>query len=187
MNPAKTIHIAQINAGNQQAYRLFFDRNFLLMCQFAERFLDDVDATKDVVQEAFIRAWELREEFEDLGHLKGYLYKIIRNKCLNIKRNALVAERNKDEIQYLSSEKFYRDILVEEEIYNFICRKIEDLPEMQRLVIKHHIDGLSNEEIAQLLHITPNTVRTHKQRAKATLKIELDSLMSVLIILHLSL
>ncbi len=179
------IVIKKINKGNPACFKSFFDDNFLVLCQFSRGFVKDVDVAKDIVQEAFISVWEKRKEFTDKTHLKSYLYKSIRNLSLNHLRDQKVLEKNKQEIAYLSSDKFYRDSLIKEEVYDFICKKIEQLPEMQRKVMELHIENLSNEEIAQRLRISVNTVRTHKQRAKSILKDNLKHLALLLLIYNM--
>ncbi len=169
--------LKRIKIANRDDYRSFFDLHYKLFCQFANRFLNDYESSRDIVQDAMIHVWKVGSDFSDLNHMRAYSYKVIRSRCLNHLRNLRVVEKSENEIGYLNSTIHFRNVVVEEEIYSFICGKIEALPDMQRRVIEMHVKGMSNEDIATFLNITVNTVRTHKQRAKATLKLELENLL----------
>lgn len=181
MNYSEEDIVKGINKGSQKEFRFFYESHYKLFCQFAHRFINDMESSKDIVQEAFIYVWDSKGMYKETDHIKSYLYKSIRNRCLNHLRDQKIASRNKDEIEYLSKDSVFRNIVIEEESYNHICQKIEELPEMQRNVIELHIEGHSNEEIANRLNISTNTVRTHKQRAKSILKSNLGQTLAVLI------
>lgn len=171
-----------IKRGNHNDYRSYYDLHYGVFCQFANRFLQDYESSRDIVQEAFIAAWNNRDRFKDLDHMKSYLYKTIHNRCLNHIRNSKVEAKNLDEIQYLGSEGYFKNVLIEEEVYKHICMQIEQLPEMQRQVIEMHIEGMSNGEMAENLNVGINTIRTHKQRAKSTLKSQLRGILGLLLL-----
>ena len=103
-------------------------------------------------------------------HVKAFLYAAVRNRAINYLRDRQVEIRGREKLFQLQNETEFRDIVVEEEMYDFLCKKIEMLSEMQREVLWMHVDGLSNEEIARKLNISVNTVLTHKQRAKSILR-----------------
>lgn len=169
--------IKGINNGNHKDFHVFYEKHYKIFCQFAFRFVNDFESSRDIVQDAFINTWDKKHTFQEITHIKSYIYKTIRNRCLNYIRNNNVSAKNKDEIEYLGRDSVFRNILIEEETYSFICEKIESLPYMQKEVIELHIDGLSNEEIAHRLNINVNTVRTHKLRAKKILKSDLKKLL----------
>ena len=107
--------------------------------------------------------------------MKAFLYATVRNRAINYLRDRQVELRNRENLARLQDEATFRDIAVEEETYDFLCRKIDSLPPMQREVLWMHVDGLSNEEIAEKLKISVNTVLTHKQRARSVLRDYLTS------------
>ena len=61
----------------------FFESYFSLFLQFALKYIPDEETCKDIVQEAFIKYWRQENNFNDEIALKTYLYKSIRNGCLN--------------------------------------------------------------------------------------------------------
>ena len=152
------------------AFRAFHQEHVRLYCQFGLRFIDDMEAVRDIVQEAFIAMWERITTFREEAHVKAFLYATIRNKAINYLRDRQVEIKSREKMFQLQCEAEFRDIAIEEEMYDFLCKRIERLPIMQRDVLWMHVDGFSNEEIAKKLNISVNTVLTHKQRAKNELK-----------------
>lgn len=155
---------------NRDSFRVFHQNNVRLFYHFGMRFIDDIEVVRDIVQDAFIALWERSGEFQEDAHRKAFLYTTIRNRSLNYLRDRQVEAKNREHLQALQDQESFHNITLEEELYNYLCQKIEALPPMQRDVMWLHIDGLSNEEIAARLNISVNTVHTHKQRARAILK-----------------
>lgn len=71
----------------------FFESYFSLFLQFALKYIPDEETCKDIVQEAFIKYWRQENNFNDEIALKTYLYKSIRNGCLNQLRHENVRKK----------------------------------------------------------------------------------------------
>ena len=162
-------------------FKEFFEELYPSLCIFANRYLRDKEISADIVQEAFVYVWSKRDYICDASACKLYLYKHIKNRCLNFLRDS----KRRQEIlkEQLESEDFYKDSLIEQETYEIIYHAIKDLSRQNQQVIELSLDGLSNKEIAEKLEITINTVKTIKQRAfkalRKVLKPELFSLLYV--------
>lgn len=72
------------------AFRAFHQEHVRLYCQFGLRFIDDMEAVRDIVQEAFIAMWERITTFREEAHVKAFLYATIRNKAINYLRDRQV-------------------------------------------------------------------------------------------------
>lgn len=155
---------------DKKNFRIFHQNYVRLYYQVGLRFIDDIEVVRDIVQEAFIAVWQRYGEFENELHMKAFLYTSIRNRCMNYLRDRQVEQKNREKLWRLQNEGDFRNIAIENELYDYLCRKIDMLPPMQRAVLWLHVDGLSNEEIAARLNISVNTVLTHKQRARAVLR-----------------
>ena len=155
---------------DRDSLRIFYQKNVRLFYHFGLRFIDDIEVVRDVVQEAFIALWQRTGEIQDDSHRKAFLYTTIRNRALNYLRDRQVEQKSREKLWQLRDEENFRNEVIKDELYNYLCQKIETLPFMQRKVLWLHVDGLSNEEIARELNISVNTVLTHKQRARAILK-----------------
>ena len=77
------------------------------------------------------------------------------------------------------------DAVVEEEVHRMVMEEIEQLPLEQRRVIMLHLEGKNNIEIAEILKVSVNTVKTHKARARQQLKTKLKDLFVMTFVLGL--
>lgn len=64
-------------------YNTLFKSLYPALCVFAYKYLNNLETSKDIVQEVFIKVWEDKTTFQDENHITGYFYKTVRNKCLN--------------------------------------------------------------------------------------------------------
>lgn len=69
----------------------------------------------------------------------------------------------------MSEDFFYKEVL-EEELFVHLKNAVEELPEKYKNVIKLHLRGLGDKEIAQQLNVSADVVRTHKKRGKDMLR-----------------
>lgn len=151
-------------------FRVFHQQHVRLFYQLGLKFIDDIEVVRDIVQEAFITVWQRLDSFENEAHIKAFLYTVIRNRSMNYLRDRQVELKCREKFWLLQNQESFRNLAMENELYDFLCQKIDRLPAMQKAVLWLHIDGLSNEEIATRLNISVNTVLTHKQRARALLR-----------------
>ena len=75
--------IEKINMRKQEVFDSYFRRYYQTLCYFALTILKVQDEAEDVVQEVFIKLLNWDESFDNEEHLKHYLYKAVRNSCLN--------------------------------------------------------------------------------------------------------
>lgn len=155
---------------DETTFQSFHQENVKLFIQFGMRFLEDVEVVRDLVQDAFVSAWERIETFNEEAHTKAFIYTFVRNRAINYLRNQKVGKRYQEELIRLENDATFVSVAVESEMYDILCKKIDTLSPMQTSILWMHVDGFSNEEIAEKLNISVNTVLTHKQRYKSILK-----------------
>ena len=114
-----------------------------------------------------------------------FLYQVVRNRCLNYLKNKKVEEKYIREYLALEEEGYFEYVVLEEEVHRLIIQEVLLLPEEQRKVVQLHLQGKNNFEIADILHISVNTVTTHKARARKTLRNKLDNLFIITVLLGL--
>jgi len=88
---------ARIKLGDEQAFELLFRIYFERLCGFTNKFLNDPEQSKEIVQEVFMKIWEGRKDIDPEDSLKSYLFKIAQNLSINKLRRQKV-------------EKIYRNI-----------------------------------------------------------------------------
>ena len=153
------------------------------MYYIAFRYLGNEYDAEDMVQNTYLKLWEKREEYDTIPNLEIFLYVLVRNRCFDYLKS------RKDTVDYMDSEvvgneSFFRDLLIEEESYRIISQAIDALPPQSARVIKLSLDGKQNKEIAELLGISVNTVKTLKYRSLESLKTSLKDYFYILLILR---
>jgi RNA polymerase sigma-70 factor (ECF subfamily) len=144
------------------------------------RFVNDRSVAEDAVQEVFIELWQQRSKFESYNQVKAFLYLSVKNKCLNIIKHQKVEASYKDDV--LKTESEVDAQIIEIEVINQLTNTIESLPEQQKLVIVHSMQGMKNEEIAEAMQISINTVKLHKKVAYQTLRSKIGSSQMLLLL-----
>ena len=139
------------------------------MCAVAVKFVQDKTVAEDIVQEVFVRLWTKRKEYDTIPNLKTFLYVAVKNRCFNYLRD------KKDTVDYESAEManledHFRNHLIEEETYRLIAEAVEKLPPQSGRVIQLALSGKQNKEIAEILGVSVNTVKTLKYNAISVLR-----------------
>jgi RNA polymerase sigma-70 factor (ECF subfamily) len=146
-----------------------FRYHYRPLCIFALHYLKDIDASEDVVQEAFALLWEKLLAGEKVVNQKGYLYSIVKNRSLDILRKkgsvgeAISLDGSVDNIE----EPTVEDAELEARLWT----AIDTLPEKCReIFLMSKRDGLKQEEIASELGISLQTVKNQVSKALKILK-----------------
>lgn len=161
--------IAGINEKNNRVFRAFFEKNFSSVVLFADKYVDDMAVAADIAQECFIRLWREKLTFESEDKVKGFLYIMAKRLALNeLKHEAIVSRY--EQRKMLESEAYFRDNMIEEEVYAMVYKAIDGLAPQSRQVILLSLQELSNGEIADRLSISINSVKTLKQNAYKKLR-----------------
>ncbi len=182
--------IESIKKGNSKTFELVFRTWYKRLCTFAFGYTRQLETAEDIVKDFFVAFWNNREKLEIKSSLSGYLFRSVRNTCINyLLRNK---ERNKtisiEEINWLEikiNEPLSNDYpignLLAKELEDQIFNLIEKLPEGCREIFKlSRIDNLSHKKIAEQLNISENTVKVQIYRALKYLK-EAISIISVIL------
>lgn len=175
--------------GDQSAFAQIFENYYQLLVVFAKKYLNDLDLSKGIVQDFFVRFYEKREEIEIKTSLKSYLYLSVRNTCLNYIEKKNIQNRHHQNIQYTSTElsEEVAEKIETTEIEHEIFKHIEDLPDQCKRIFKmSRVDSKKNQEIADELKISKRTVETQISKALKILREKLTTHIKLLIfiILH---
>ncbi|SDX31994.1 RNA polymerase sigma-70 factor [Aequorivita viscosa] len=154
-------------------YRSLFDALYPPLCLFANKYLNDMDTSKDVVQEVFIKIWEKQPIFTNHNTTKAYFYTTVKNHCLNYlksKHYKTIDKAATIDLSILKTEDYFFSEIVTAETYAQLYKAIETLPKKSAKVITLSLNKYTTNEIAEELNITPSTVRTQKSLAYQKLK-----------------
>ena len=163
--------IKHINRGNKRAFRALFDHYFNALAAFGYKYVMDPPIVEDMVQEVFISCWEKRGDFNHINALKSFLYTSVKNKCLNHLKHQAVQKKHENSLIYeLESDHHFTSHVIEEETFNLLHAEIKDLPRSAQAIMMLALNGLKNQEIADELGVSMNTVKTQKKIAYSKLK-----------------
>lgn len=154
-------------------YKAVFDDLYGSLCLFANKYVENIDIAKDIVQEVFIKIWEDKIEFANQNNIKSYLYTSVKNRALNslnkVEFKLTQTLGNEEFIESDFDPFFVNEVLISEASI-LINSAIETLPNKCAQIIKLSIKGMSNSEIAEELHLSINTIKAQKKIAYKKLK-----------------
>lgn len=163
--------ILSLKKGEEDAYKKLFYQYFEPLTFFANKYLEDIDLAKDMVQGVFSAIYEKREDLKINTSLKSYLYQSIANRSLNqIKSEKLHAEHH-ESIKHRSSDSFSEEPMEVLELETKIDAAIEKLPnQCQKIFRMSRFDHKTNQEIADELDLSKRTVETQISKALKNLR-----------------
>lgn len=157
--------------GSEDAYRKLFFTYFEPLTYYAHKYLNDMDASRDMVQEVMSYVYENRETLRITESLKSFLYRAVANRSLNIIKHEEVKQRHHKIIKERSDEMLEEDTIETSELEAKINRLMAELPEgCRKVFVMSRVDGKSNQEIADELNISKRTVETQVSKALKTLR-----------------
>ena len=83
----------RIKNGDEYAFELLFRKYYVRLCGFANKFLNDPEEAREIVQDVFLGLWEAREDIRPEDSLNSYLFRITQNKCINKLRRRRVESK----------------------------------------------------------------------------------------------
>ena len=163
--------IKNIKKGDRKAFTQVFDNYYNALAAFAFKFIEDSDIAEDYAQEAFIKFWERRKDFEHINAVKSFLYTSVRNACLNHLKHEKVKKKHEPGLAFeLESEQEFGSHVIREEVFNNLYNMIKELPGASQQIMLLALNGMKNQEIADELDVSINTVKTQKKIAYAKIK-----------------
>ena len=153
--------VTDIRGGDKDSFKEFFEDYYPILCVFSSKYVKNEEQCKDIAQETLLSYWEKRADFEDIYKVKGFLYMVARNRCLNYLKREQVNQAYVDEANR-ESEEYFQEEVIEQETYMLVRKAIEGLPPQMRTIIKYAMEGLKNPQIASEMGIAEGTVHALK-------------------------
>jgi len=153
--------LKQIAAGDNDAFRLFYDRYYLQVYRFASYFVDSSLLIEEIVSDVFCIIWQRREKLSQIDSFERYLYTITKNKAFYYLRNEsklILTELDPLSARF-ADEEDPEYLVVDKELTISLKAAVDDLPERCRLIfMMAREEGLKYKEIAEILSISEKTV-----------------------------
>jgi len=154
-------------------FDIIFETYLTRLVNYANSFLCDSNLSEDLVQEVFLRLWEMRNELQIQSSLKEYLFRSVRNKCINHRRDKKNVEVYENE-QKTGEEPFVFIQNDSEDNFKMLYRAIEHLTPKRQQILHYGLFGLKNHEIAEIMGVSVNTLKTQKSHAYRKLRTILE-------------
>lgn len=180
--------VERLKAGDEAAFDVAVRRFGPHMLTVARRFMGHEQDAQDVVQDAFLSAFKAIDRFQGDSQLSTWLHRITVNAALmKLRSKRRKQERSIDDLlpRFLSDGHMADSVeqwavthdtaVASRETRELVRNSIDQLPETHRsILLLRDIEGLSTEETARLLDITPAAVKTRLHRARQALRTLLD-------------
>ncbi len=174
-----------IQKGDIAAFESVFKAHYKSLCSYAMAMLKDMDQADEVVQQVFCKIWERRSSLQITSSVKAYLYRSVRNDCLNQLKHIKIKE------QYIKHNSDYSNMgsdsashkLLGRELEMKVQEAIDELPEQCAIIFRlSRFEELKYKEIAEQLSISIKTVENQMGKALKLLRVKLAEYISLVVI-----
>lgn len=172
-----------LQSGDKIAFTLIYEKYNRMLYVLAFNYLKEKSLAEDVVQQVFTKLWEFHSDITISISLRNYLYTMAKNYILNSIRNANnILVENYQTAQFEVYEDNLLSMIEEKELMSIFYQAIEKLPDQKKTVCLLKMeDKISNQEIAERMNISINTVKTHYSQAIKLLRNYIERMLIVII------
>ncbi len=142
-----------------------FKENYSPLYIFAFQLIQDTEASRDIVGDAFEYLWRNHERMQP-DTIKSYLYIYVRTKCIDYLRHAQVHEQYVEFCLATSSEDTEQDTYEPSERIQLLRHALQTLtPRTKHILEECYIRKKKYQEVADELEISPSAVQKHISKA----------------------
>ena len=177
--------ISLFQGGDENAYIELVNRYKDKLINFIFNYLGDLESSEDVVQETMIKLYQKKHYYKEIAKFSTWLYTIAKNlantelRKRKQRKTTLLSQFSKDDKTYeLPSNDPEPGQEIQTDIVNKIIRDaVDQLSEKFKIVIVlRDIQGLSYEDISEIINVPIGTVKSRINRARLQLQVELKHL-----------
>jgi len=159
--------------GNPDVFKKIYDRLCKPLLYFVDNIIDSSPDAEDIVANAFLKLYKARTGMESYEHIKRWMYVIVRNEAIDHLRFTI---RNREVQQGLgrmgeTDEEGIDLEMLRSYLLQQLWEAIERLPRQRKIILcLYFFEQKTTAEIAEKLHLSPQTVLNHKTRAIESLR-----------------
>ncbi len=184
------IVIEGLKNGDKLIFEEVYREYYIPLCYYCLRYVENFSDSEEIVQDLFLKLWEMHTELEINSSLNAYLYRAVQNYALNFLGKKKIHEKYiviQGQQPYGGAMENGLAKLEEEELRAILKLAVLKLPEKRRRIFElSRFDGLNNSKIASQLSISVKTVETQMTKALKYLRITLKDYAPVLFFLVLN-
>jgi RNA polymerase sigma-70 factor, ECF subfamily len=173
--------VGRVRSGDPRAFEELVTVYQHRIFAVAQRMLGNVAEAEEIAQDVFLRVHRSIAEFRGEARLSTWLYAITSRLCLNRLTSSDRRLRRDDPgaLDRAAGDGDAAALVERSEVEAALRDAISNLPEERRIVVVlRDLEGLSYEEIAEVLALEPGTVRSRLHRARMDLKAKLERFLS---------
>lgn len=175
--------IAQFLQGDESAFAKLLHKYLKHVYNFIYQFVQDAAASEDLAQETFIKAWKNLKHFDQTKNFKVWLFAIAKNTAYDwLKKKKTIPfaffedEEGNNRLENIAQENVLPDeLLMQKDVVKELEAGLAVIPAKYRLLLlMRYREDFSLAEIAQILHLPYNTVKSSHGRALKSLRKALE-------------
>ncbi len=186
MNYAEAVSLAR--AGEERGFGFLYQNTYRSKYYLALQYMKNEEAAKDVLQEAYIKAFSKLDTLSSPEAFPGWLGTIVANTAKNMlaKKNPLLfsdiaADEDNESFEYQIEDENIENqpeiSYTRQETQALVHEMIDSLSDEQRMcILMFHIEGASVSEIASVMNCSENTVKSRLNYGRKNLKIKAEEL-----------
>ena len=157
-----------ITKGNLKAFEELFRKYYSLLCNYAFKYLRDMDKCEEIIQDLFYTVWDKRGEIKIQTSVKSYLYRSVYNNSINYLKHRSIEYRYRQHVMESdnnTSPEVTNEIFADE-LSEIIENTLNELPERSRTIFNlNRFEGLKYHEIAEKLSLSVKTIEANMSKA----------------------
>ncbi|WP_294549776.1 RNA polymerase sigma-70 factor [uncultured Bacteroides sp.] len=142
------------------------------LVRFAKEFVIQEEDAENITQDVFTILWEKRDFIAHIDNMNAYLFRLVRNRCLDYLRHKVFEQKYVESVQ----TSYEVDVAEDNDTEILIRAAINSLPKRCRdIFLLSRVEGLKYKEISEQLGISVNTVECQMGIALKKLRVKLDT------------
>ncbi|WP_370860775.1 RNA polymerase sigma-70 factor [Parabacteroides faecis] len=183
--------ITRLNEGDTKAFEMLYAAYYVYLCAVATKYIFNAEAAREVVNDVFLNVWNNRLTLT--YPVRAYLIRSVQNRCMNHLRQQHLRMVPMSEVQehllaiqeeQITAESHPLAYLENKELEEKIYKAVDLLPKKCRdIFIQYLYHNKSYDEIAEIYHISPSTVRVQIKIGLSKLRDHLGDLYPLFLLL----
>lgn len=179
--------LISLKRGEKKAYEEIYQSHYGILYHLCLQYLHDEKISEEIVQDSFMKLWEIRETLNEQFNIRNFLYTITKNNCLNYLRNQKTAFKHLENLKYMEMKFNYEALgnlgsyIEFEELQIKIEQAISALPDdLKETFCLSRFEELSYRDIALKQSISIKTVESRITKTLKLLRQELKDYITLI-------